>query len=182
MRVEWLFGFGAGIEIVGGAFLALGLIAISPEQAFQRASTVLGWNGAVLAEIAKNRASAIVGLAGLASGFVLQVIGYALALELGWAPGHGHTTDALLAIGFAGLGAGISAALLWPMRQRRLKDLLWHLVCFDVDQGIRRSPEPNLSRLARYAELAGLHRNAPENEEAYIARVFRRANQRSMRG
>jgi hypothetical protein len=64
------------------AFLAFGLITISPEQAFQRASTVLGWNGAVIAEIAKNRASAIVGLAGLATGFVLQVLA-AIALAKG---------------------------------------------------------------------------------------------------
>jgi hypothetical protein len=34
VRVEWIFSFGAGIEIVGGAFLAFGLISVSPEQAF----------------------------------------------------------------------------------------------------------------------------------------------------
>lgn len=111
-----------------------------------------------------------------------KAIGYALALELGWAPGRGHTTDALLAIGFAGLGACLSAALLWPMRQGRLKDLLSELACFDVDEGILRSPTPNLGHLAHYAQLAGLHRDPHEDEEAYIARVFRRANRQSMRG
>jgi hypothetical protein len=164
------------------AFLAFGLMTISPEQAFQRASTVLGWNGAVIAEIAKNRASAIVGFAGLATGFVLQVVGYALALEVGWAPGRGHATDAFLAAGFAGLGACLAAAVLWPMRQGRLRGLLWELACFDVDTGILRSPTPNMDHLAHYAELAGFHRGPHEDDEAYIARVFRRATRQTTRG
>ena len=41
MRVEWIFSFGAGIEIVGGAFLAFGLISVSPEQAFSLDFTAL---------------------------------------------------------------------------------------------------------------------------------------------
>jgi hypothetical protein len=68
------------------------------------------------------------------------------------------------------------------MRQGRLKDLLSELACFDVDEGILRSPTPNLGHLAHYAQLAGLHRDPHEDEEAYIARVFRRANRQSMRG
>jgi hypothetical protein len=134
---------------------------------------LLGWNGAVIVEIAENRANAVAGMIGLATGFAAQVIGYALALDLGWAPGSGHRTDAFLSLCFAGVGAILVTPLLRVVRKARLKDHLWHVACFGVDGQPTKSPTPHTANLASYGEAAGFRRKNGEEDAAYVSRIFR---------
>src|SRR5262245_54836778 len=74
-----LFAIGLGFDIAGAFLLALGLL-VSPREIARRSAIYPGFNSALMASQARDRADGEIGLVSLVAGFVLQALAYALTL------------------------------------------------------------------------------------------------------
>jgi hypothetical protein len=118
ISIDDAFVVGVSCDLVGGVFLARGLLA-KPVKIAERASTIVGASPPVMAGLIKARADGEFGIAALALGFLLQAGGYlALVGEVRVSSGGIRPS---LAVALALIVAGalcLLAAHILPMRIR----------------------------------------------------------------
>jgi hypothetical protein len=116
LSVEDAFTTGVAFDLLGGYLLARGLLA-DPRDMAHRASTVVGYNGAIVEREVRARIDGVAGIAGLGLGFLLQFGGY-VALIGGAKLATTGAEAALLAVGVAGAFATFAIVVLVPVRSR----------------------------------------------------------------
>jgi hypothetical protein len=120
LSVDDAFTTGVAFDLLGGFLLARGLLA-DPRDMAHRASTLVGYNGAIIDREVRARTDGEVGLAMLVFGFLLQFGGYT-ALIWG-ATVETDTTRALVALVLATALALVAYVALTPVRARRVRKL-----------------------------------------------------------
>ena len=110
--LEDLFVVGIGFDIAGACLLGRGLLTSALGIA-RRATSYLGYSGPLATSQIEDKVDAIVGLAALILGFILQAAGYAFVLSR--EPSEkGHLATAITAVGL-GLLAIAFVAGAWRM-------------------------------------------------------------------
>jgi hypothetical protein len=120
LSIEDLFLAGLGFDVAGAVLLGRSLLK-SPAEARRRTGMWVEFNAADLAAAARERADAIFGIIGLATGFVLQGAGYVATLA-GARVAEGGAGRIVLGVVFLLVAVAAVAALRirlgWPLMRR----------------------------------------------------------------
>jgi hypothetical protein len=174
LAVADLFVVGLGFDLVGGWFLARGLIA-RPGIIVQRNATFLGSSAPGAFAAAEDRVDGQFGVAALMFGFLLQAIGYMLDLGSGDTSSP-STCRALTALGLLVLAviAALSAGLL--VRDRQLRRLLIEMAHWRATSTMEapiREARADPNDLTAWGIAMGEPRREGENNWEYAKRVFK---------
>jgi|ERR1700730_5012487 len=116
LSVEDAFTTGVAFDLLGGYLLARGLLS-DPRDMAHRASTLVGYNGAIVEREVRARIDGVTGIATLGLGFLLQFGGY-VALIGGAKLTTTDAEAALLAVGVAVVLVAVAVLVLVPVRSR----------------------------------------------------------------
>jgi hypothetical protein len=167
LDVADLFAVGIGCDIAGAYLLARGLL-VAPEGLLVR-FTYAGLLTRFV-EDAQDRVLAVFGVIALIAGFAFQAVGYALGLAVE-PPDDKSVTQALVAVGLAGLAIGVILGTEAMTHRRRLQTLLLRIAAADtVGEGPPSAPTVRV--LVTGAPAIGVERNTGESDEAYARRAF----------
>jgi hypothetical protein len=164
-----LFAIGIGCDLAGAYLLARGLL-LSPDQLWRR-QTIGGTETRILNE-AEDRVMGDVGIVALIVGFVLQAVGYAVAV--GVDPGHVHYSTGRA---FVALGLAAGCAVVWLLIERatrrpRLRRLLLRAAVARTAEVGTLPGVPSMVVLLPGAEALGVTRRQDESDEDYVRRAF----------
>ncbi len=162
-----LFAVGIGFDIAGAYLLARGLL-LTPHGLWVRFT----WAGAGtrFVDEARDRAMAVVGLAALVFGFMIQAFGYALSLAV-VPPDEKSVTSALVAVGLATLAGLVIVGGERITRRRRLRSLFVAIARADTI-GDGPAGAPTVRILVTGAPEIGVDRETDESDETYARRAF----------
>jgi hypothetical protein len=166
-HVTDLFAVGIGFDIAGAYLLARGLL-LTPYGLWVRFT--LAGAGTRFVDEARDRAMAVVGLAALVFGFMIQALGYALSLAVE-PPAGKSVTSALVAVGLATLAALAIVSGERITRRRRLRSLFVAIARADTT-GDGPAGAPTVRILVTGAPEIGVDRETDESDEAYARRAF----------
>lgn len=167
LHVTDLFAVGIGFDIAGAYLLARGLL-IKPHGLYVRFT----WAGAAtrFVDEVRDRAIAVVGLAALVFGFMIQALGYALSLAVE-PPDEKSVTSALVAVALATLAVLVIVGGERITRRRRLRSLFMAIARADAI-GDGPTGAPTVRILVTGATEIGVERENDESDEAYARRAF----------
>jgi hypothetical protein len=156
---------GLGLDIAGGTIIAIGLLG-APWTLALRATSFLGESAPTAVFLCESRADAEVGIPALVLGFGGQLIGLAVSA-------HTWVLIGFLAAAVCAVGTLALWRFAWrPSRTKSLAIEVAHYWVPDARHRPERQGKPIIERLVSMAPGLGEPVQEPEENAAYVERVF----------